>query len=128
MRLVSQSLTLLPLLWCGALALAASEASPLTIDLALSEQPPVLAAQFTTTLIEIYWVDELQLPAQIIQTYPNRDIITKLDSHYPMASNPWPRRDISGYGTMDYADTGDSEAHPLVRQLNAISFGGHIHY
>ena len=67
--------------------------------------------------IEVWWLENEQLPARLEKTLPGGRFVMELREILPIAAAPWRRADASAYRAIDYADLGDHENDPFVTAL-----------
>lgn len=74
--------------------------------------------------MEIVWLPDAALPALVRRVYGDSEVSMHLVALHTGKDAPWPRIDTRDYDAIDYADLGDMEADPFVRQLH-VSENGH---
>lgn len=82
--------------------------------------------------VELYWLDEYQLPALIETTKGLRRSVVRLDALHPIDASPWKRSGVRTLREIEFSDLGDRETDPLVIRLehrypNLHAHGGHEH-
>jgi hypothetical protein len=66
---------------------------------------------------EVLWLEKEKIPALVRRTVAEYQETVQLKELYALGQSPWPRKPISGYVHIDYADLGDKESDPFVRSL-----------
>ena len=78
--------------------------------------------------VEVVWVPDLQLAAQVINTYPDRQVTTELESFLTQQDGVMATSDdqLAEYELVDFADLGDMETNASMAWLKqATAAPGH---
>ncbi|MFW8600653.1 hypothetical protein ACOHYD_04140 [Desulfobacterota bacterium M19] len=67
--------------------------------------------------VELTWLDDVMLPAKYREINQRRDTQIELKKLYNPKDAPWKARITTNYRFMDFADVGDNESDPALREL-----------
>lgn len=78
---------------------------------------------------EVLWLDTEQLPALVRETREKHVSTITLTELHPLQESPWPFGLRKDYEIIDYADLGDKESDPALRQMlqRGAPGSGHAH-
>lgn len=83
--------------------------------------------QIDGTDYSVFWLKDIALPAEIIQTTEQNEINTQLISVEALAQSDKSFSDIQSYRLIDYSDLGDMERDPFVRKIQNTLPASHAH-
>lgn len=80
--------------------------------------------------VEVVWIPHLQLAAQVINTYPDHQVTTELQSFLTgqESAAAVSEADLVDYQLVDFADVGDMETNPSMAWLKQSAAPGHEHH
>lgn len=80
--------------------------------------------------VEVVWIPHLQLAAQVINTYPDHQVTTELQSFLTgqESAAALSEADLIDYQLVDFADLGDMETNPSMAWLKQSAAPGHEHH
>ncbi|MGE3298329.1 MAG: hypothetical protein AB7I68_13400 [Porticoccaceae bacterium] len=80
--------------------------------------------------VEVVWIPHLQLAAQVINTYPDHQVTTELQSFLTgqESSTALSEAELADYQLVDFADVGDMETTPSMAWLKQSAAPGHEHH
>ncbi len=67
--------------------------------------------------VELTWLNDVMLPAHYREISQRRDTRIELKKLYSPKDAPWKARVTTNYRFMDFADVGDNESDPVLREL-----------
>lgn len=88
----------------------------------LDHEASLYRGQVGSSTLEVTWLPGPALPALVRLTDDDREETARLIEFHPLGQSPLPYIEWDGiYEDLDFADLGDSETHPLARDLHRLS-------